>query len=423
MTFKERRFFKKLNRCIYIGVFCIAAVIFWYNAGNKSVDNDNILDVAVADSNAVDSVNISADEKGLVGDDGSEESTQDETEDTTEEQTEDVNPLYEGMFIADVEGYLNIRQEASEDSEIVGKLSKNAGGEVLENGDGWTKIRSGSVEGYVKTEYIILGTQSTSEIEDALISVATVNTETLRVRAEESTESAVVDMVAKGDELTCVSVSDEWACVNIDDSTGYVSTDYVTISYKLKSAVSIAEELAAQEAAEAAAQAETGAATSQAEAATETTTAAAAETTTESTAKQTQSQTSTSTEKTTSSDQSVSTSVDDAYLLACLVQCEAGGESYEGKLAVANVVLNRLKAGWGSSISDIIYASGQFPPATNGTLDGVISSGPDSDCVNAANAALAGTNNVSGYYHFCASGAVDCESLGDYVIIGNHVFY
>ena len=422
MTFKERRFFKKLNKYTYIAVFCVAALFFWYNASNKSVANDNIRDMSAV-SEDTEVVNVSADEKNLVGDDGSDETDTENTaadEDAAEIEENKINPLYEGMFIVNVDDYLNIRAEASEDSEIVGKLYEGSGGDVIENGDEWTKISSGSVEGYVKTEYIILGTDSTDEIEDAIVSIATVSTETLRVRAEESTDAEILTMVAQGEELTCVSEGDEWVGVEVDNETGYVSADYVVITRKLTSAVSIAEEQAAK----AAAEAESLAAEAAAEAATETQQTTAAETTTKqtetTTAETTPAETTKSSEK---QESSTNASVDDTYLLACLVYCEAGGESYEGQLAVANVVLNRLRAGWGSSISDVIYASGQFGPASNGSLASTIASGPSSTSKKAANAALAGTNNVSGYYHFGTVSSVDYESFGDYLIIGNHVFY
>lgn len=425
MTFIERRFFKKVNRNIYIAVFCMAALFFWYNAGNKTMAADNIRDIAVKIDSESDAA-VESDTKSFVTSDVGEENDSDAegADDTQDEEQTTVNPLYADMFIVNVSDYLNIRAEADENSDIVGKLYAGSGGDVLQNGDEWTLIQSGAVEGYVKTEYIILGTDSTDEIEAAIVGIAVVNTDTLRVRAEASTDADIVTMVAQGTELTCTSSdsSDEWIGVEVDGAKGYVSAEYVTVTYKLASAVSIEEERAAQAAAEAAkaeaeSQKETEAA-SQAD--TET---ASVKTDTETTAAVQTSQKATEAATESTAVSNTKASVDSAYLLACLVYCEAGSESYEGKLAVANVVLNRLNAGWGSSISDVIYASGQFSPATNGALDRAISSGPNSDSTKAANAALAGTNNVSGYYHFGAVSAIDCDSLSDYIIIGNHVFY
>ena len=111
-------------------------------------------------------------------------------------------------------------------------------------------------------------------------------------------------------------------------------------------------------------------------------------------------------------------------MLACIVSCEAGGESYEAKLAVANVVLNRVRSGaYPSSISGVVYQPFQFTPASNGSLAKKIANGPDAGSKKAAAAALAGTNNVPGYLFF---GRTDCVSIGNrksHRVIDHQVFY
>ncbi len=104
-------------------------------------------------------------------------------------------------------------------------------------------------------------------------------------------------------------------------------------------------------------------------------------------------------------------------LLAAIIQCEAGGESYEGKVAVGAVVLNRVDSSdFPSTISDVIYQSGQFTPAYTGTLSSVLSSGAREDCYEAARAALAGENPVGTclYFH---------SGSGRGLTIGNQTFY
>lgn len=112
------------------------------------------------------------------------------------------------------------------------------------------------------------------------------------------------------------------------------------------------------------------------------------------------------------------------YLLACLVQAEAGGEIYEGKLAVANVVLNRVQSpSFANSITDVIYQSGQFSVVNNGSLASIMSQGPAQECVQAAQDALAGNNNVPGYLYFRSkhcSGYVETPNCQH---IGNQIFY
>ncbi|MCC3374519.1 cell wall hydrolase [Cohnella sp. REN36] len=87
----------------------------------------------------------------------------------------------------------------------------------------------------------------------------------------------------------------------------------------------------------------------------------------------------------------------DLELLAKLVQVEAGNEPYEGKLAVANVVLNRLERGYSDSIRGVIYAPGQFPPAKSGLL---AKQKPSKESIKAAKAAFSGVNNVPGAVSF-----------------------
>jgi hypothetical protein len=98
----------------------------------------------------------------------------------------------------------------------------------------------------------------------------------------------------------------------------------------------------------------------------------------------------------------VNASESDIMLLAAIVQLEAGGEIYEGQLAVANVVLNRVNSGkFPNTISEVIYQRGQFTPAGNGSLDRLRASGNIYEsCVQAAREALSGNNNVPGYLYF-----------------------
>lgn len=118
----------------------------------------------------------------------------------------------------------------------------------------------------------------------------------------------------------------------------------------------------------------------------------------------------------------VSVDPDELALLAKLVQVEAGNESYEGKLAVASVVMNRVRsADFPDTVKDVIYAPHQFPPATNGLLDKAKAS---EDCIKAARAALSGENNVPGaVYFFNAKREPGKLKLVEVVkTIGNHTF-
>ena len=172
----------------------------------------------------------------------------DETSETaTDVATTDAEPVksaYADTAVAQVSDSVNIRASADENSESLGKLYNNGIGTVLETTDnGWYKIQSGSVTGYVKGDYVVVG-------DDALVQsagrrVATVNTETLKVRTTASTDAEVLGLVSGEDDLTVVDEStDGWVGVSTADGTGYVSTDYVTIDTEFTYAESKEEEAA-----------------------------------------------------------------------------------------------------------------------------------------------------------------------------------
>lgn len=172
----------------------------------------------------------------------------DETSETaTDVATTDAEPVksaYADTAVAQVSDSVNIRASADENSESLGKLYNNGIGTVLETTDnGWYKIQSGSVTGYVKGDYVVVG-------DDALVQsagrrVATVNTETLKVRTTASTDAEVLGLVSGEDDLTVVDEStDGWVGVSTADGTGYVSTDYVTLDTEFTYAESKEEEAA-----------------------------------------------------------------------------------------------------------------------------------------------------------------------------------
>lgn len=172
----------------------------------------------------------------------------DETSETaTDVATTDAEPVksaYADTAVAQVSDSVNIRASADENSESLGKLYNNGIGTVLETTDnGWYKIQSGSVTGYVKGDYVVVG-------DDALVQsagrrVATVNTETLKVRTTASTDAEVLGLVSGEDDLTVVDEStDGWVGVSTADGTGYVSTDYVTLDTEFTYAESKEEEVA-----------------------------------------------------------------------------------------------------------------------------------------------------------------------------------
>ena len=164
---------------------------------------------------------------------------------------EPVNP-YANIAIANVNEYLNIRAAASSDAEVLGKLYVKGAATVLETLDGWYKVTSGSVTGYVHADYVIVGDEATCKA--ASQRIGTVNTDTLRLRKEASTESGVHTLLSAGNKVTVIDESIEgWLKVQYKSYTGYVSADYVSVETVYSYAESKAEEAARKEAERAAA--------------------------------------------------------------------------------------------------------------------------------------------------------------------------
>ena len=164
--------------------------------------------------------------------------------DVASNEAETVKSAYADVAIAKVQDYVNVRAENNEDSEVLGKLYNNSAATVLETtDDGWYKISSGSVTGYVKSEYVVVGDDAT--VKSAGRRVATVNTETLKVRTAADENSEVLGLVAGEDDLTVIDESaDGWVGVSTEDGTGYVSSDYVSLDTEFTYAESKEEEAA-----------------------------------------------------------------------------------------------------------------------------------------------------------------------------------
>lgn len=347
---------------------------------NKSSDKDEAEDKESADKEAADK----EENKDSEEDNSKEAADEKSGEEASEEMKANEKALEEEKeasewserVMADVEESVNIRAEANEEGEIIGKLYKGAAADIIEKGDEWTKIRSGAIdEGYVKNDYLAFDEDAEALAEQEGRLVATVETDALRIRSEASEEGAILDLAENGQDLTAVAEEGDWVEIAYtEEKTAFVAKDFVSVEYVLGEAITIAEEEAIR-----------------AEKARQEAEARKAE---------------------------IAAS-EEAALLAALVKMEAGGESYEGKLAVASVVVNRVRSGgYPNSVSGVIYQSGQFPGAGNGTLASIIASGAGGDNKRAAVEALSGATNVS-YLHF---NSVSRIGTGGHVI-GNHCFY
>lgn len=270
------------------------------------------------------------------------------------------------LVMVNVQVAMNVRAEASEDSEKVGVLYKDCGGRILERKDGWTRLKSGDLVGWASDEYLLFGEEAEAMANDVGNLIVTIETETLCVRKEPHTDAEVLGLMAQDDELEIIEeVDDDWISVEYDEQVGYVSAEYVDLDFHIDEGETL---IAIKKREEAERQA-----------------------------------------KLTANRGAVVVGGDDTRLLAALIYCEAGNETYNGQLAVGAVVMNRVRSGaYPNTISGVIFASGQFTPALNGKVARVYTSGniPDS-CYQAATASINGETNVGGATHFRRAGNHD----------------
>ena len=293
-------------------------------------------------------------------------------------------------LMADVTDKMNVRAEASKDAEIVGRLRKGDVAEVVEIGEEWTHIKSGNVDGYVKNEYCIYGLDAMAYAKANIDIRAIVTGNSVRLREDASTNSGVVTSVSKGMMLivdTEAETVEGWVPVGYVGKTRYISADYVDIEQSFSEAVTIAEEQ--EQAAKMAAEK----------------------------ARRRQEQ---FTEATEIINEAYDATSSEIMLMAAVIQCEAGGECYEGQVAVGAVILNRVRSSkYPNSISKVVYAPAQFTPASNGKVDRLLASGTiKQSCIRAAQEAVNGVDPTGGCVSFRQT-----RSGHSGFVIGGHVFF
>lgn len=163
---------------------------------------------------------------------------------------------YANVGISIAADYVNIRKQPNTDAEIVGKLYRGSAATIVSHEGEWAFIKSGSVEGYIRKDYLAIGYSAEKLIDEFGTKWATVTTETLRVREDSNENATVITLVSQDESYPVVKEFNEWVKINVDDDCiGYVSKDYVKITVQFKKAVSIEEEreeMRRKEAAEAA---------------------------------------------------------------------------------------------------------------------------------------------------------------------------
>lgn len=299
-------------------------------------------------------------------------------EETSEPEEVYVSPFAE-IAIINVEENLNVRAEASTDSEIVGKMFKGDAATILGVEGDWYKITSGNVNGYVKAEFCKVGEEAEAFAKELNLYAAKSLTQGLRIRQTPDGEVlGNMDLNAKLPVDMNAEPVEGWTAVIYKEKTVYVSSDYVEVAFDFRNALTIEEYNKKLEEAKKAGLSKKNRG-------------------------------------------AIAATVDDVTLMAAIIYCEAGDQSYEGLLAVGSVVCNRIRSSrFPNTLYEVIYQRGQFGPAMTGKLDRVLERGNvvPQRCYDAAREALSGVDIVDGRLFFW-----DVRSGHDGLIIGDHVFF
>ena len=359
--------------------------------------------------------------------------------------------------VANVAEAANIRAAASEDSTIVGYLTTAASADVIERGETWSLVISGGVEGYVKNEYLAFGEEAKNLASVYGSQGVKTYWDGVSLFAAPDGSSEVLATAAAGKEYEVISNDGSWVAVQMDDATvAYVPAEDVMETTILDRAVSTGDAYGDVSSYSDSTGYDDGSSytdssydtsyddgSSYTDSSYDTSyddgssyTDSSYDTSyddgssyTDSSYDDGSSYTDSSSDNNTSyednsgssstTDTSASTaSSSDRELLAGLIYCEAGNQSWDGKVAVGAVVLNRVaSSSFASTIKGVIYESGQFSPAGSGWLDSVIANGSiPSSCYDAADAALAGENPIGSAMYFNTGS-------GKGIKIGAHQFY
>ena len=281
-----------------------------------------------------------------------------------------------GFTLPAVTKNLNIRKTPGTDGKLIGKLPVDCYAFILEEKDGWTKVSTGSIE----------------ELVTAYITASSLN-----VRSGPGTWYDSLTKVKKGQSFTAKLGQSYkgWIAIEYKDgSIGYISEKYITFNFKMNTGLTL-KEIEEKEIQEAIARAFERAQIFDVPETTRT---------------------------------PMTMTEDELYLFATVIYTESGDQGYDGMLAVANVILNRMEYGrWGTTLEEVLFAPGQFAGARQELIDRAQAKGIPEICFDAAREALAGRNNIGSYRYFRTTDSAmrdnDYLYYTEFYILNDHVFY
>ena len=215
-----------------VAIVAVVAVAGTMIKNHKDAFGGMKVETAAASLETTEAVSESGEEKNIVLETtlSAEEIESKEFEKTVQS----IVDSYANLGIAEVSGYLNVRKTPESFGEVVGKLPKGGACEILDTStEGWYKISSGGVTGYVSSQYVYTGDEAKKLAAENVAERAVIDADKLNVRSEPKADADVVDQVFKNERYDIKSQQDGW----IQISDGYISADYVTVKYALDEAI------------------------------------------------------------------------------------------------------------------------------------------------------------------------------------------
>ena len=305
-----------------------------------------------------------------------------------------------GIGVIDAKDMLDIHAEANTASAVIGQVMEDGHVAILAKYNDWVQIQAGEIAGWVPAENLV---ETEISNEEAVAANEQVIAE--RTGATASEDEFFAEEEVQQDETAALQAEASEAAQNeIEEVQAAEEAARLEAEAQAKAAAEEAARLEAEAQAKAAEEAARLEAEAQAKAAEE---AAQLEAEAQQAALAAQAA------------QTAAVSAEELKLLANIIYCEAGSESYVGKVAVGNVIMNRVKsASQPNTITEVVYAKGQFSPVRNGSLQRALSSDKaDAACYQAAIEALAGAQPVGGKLFFRRNNGRSGQ------VIGHHVFY
>ena len=320
-----------------------------------------------------------------------------------------------GIGVIDAKDMLDIHAEANTASAVVGQVMEDGHVAILAKYNDWVQIQAGEIAGWVPAENLV---ETEISNEEAVAANEQVIAE--RTGATASEDEFFAEEEVQQDETAALQAEASEAAQNeIEEVQAAEEAARIEAEAQAKAAAEEAARLAAEaqaKAAEEAAQLEAEAQAKAAEEAARLAAEAQAKAAEEAARLEAEAQQAALAAQ---AAQTAAISAEELKLLANIIYCEAGSESYVGKVAVGNVIMNRVKsASQPNTITEVVYAKGQFSPVRNGSLQRALSSDKaDAACYQAAIEALAGAQPVGGKLFFRRNNGRSGQ------VIGHHVFY